>query len=344
MIRYNEITNIHAELTTLCNARCPMCVRNAYGYPHNFGYPETSLTLSDIKTILPPDFIQQLTDFNVCGNFGDFVANNESAEILEYIKQVNPEIRIVISTNGGARDTDFWQRLAAIESEIHFCIDGLEDTHSVYRVDTKYNTVIKNAKAFIGAGGTAYWKMIEFDHNNHQIDQARQTAKELEFMSFEVANHGRISGSHFDRRGNLVNTIGPGPHHSNIDNIIAWESKDPAEDYLLQQPEKSCVSCYTQNEKSIYLAANGEIYPCCFLGFYPKTFANGPWYNVANQQIAQLMGDSNNNAIEVGVEQAIEWFTRVEESWQVEKYSNGRTRMCDHHCGKTNYVQTPEQL
>lgn len=344
MIKYNEIKDIHAELTTLCNARCPMCVRNAHGFPHNFGYPEASLTMHDIKKIFTNDFIKQLDSFNVCGNFGDFVANNESAEILEYIKDTNPKIRIIVSTNGGARTGDFWAKLAALDCEIHFCIDGLDDTHSLYRVDTAYSTVIKNAQAFINAGGNAVWKMIEFDHNLHQINDARQIAKQLGFRTFEVANHGRISGSLFDRKGSLVTTLGPGPHHTKIEDVIAWESKDPAEDYMLQQPEKSCVSCYTQNAKSVYLAANGEIYPCCFLGFYPKTFANGPWYSAANQQIAQLLDGNNNNAIEVGLKQAIDWFTSVSESWNQSKFADGRLRFCDHHCGENNYSQIAEQL
>lgn len=344
MIQYTEIKDIHAELTTLCNARCPMCVRNAYGHPYNFGYPEVSLTLEDIKKIFSKEFIQQLNSFNVCGNFGDFVANTESADILEYIKSVNPGIRMIISTNGGARDKDFWARLASIDCEIHFCIDGLEDTHSLYRVDTSYTTVIKNARAFIDAGGNAVWKMIEFDHNVSQIEEAKQIAKQFGFATFELANHGRISGSLFDRKGNLIKTLGPGPHHTDIKNVIAWETKDPAEDYMLQQPEKSCVSCYTQTAKSIYLAANGEIYPCCFLGFYPKTFANGHWYSYANQQVAELLKDYNNNAIEVGLESAIGWFNQVLRAWKKEKFKDGRLRLCDHHCGNSNYKQIAEEL
>lgn len=344
MIKYNEIKDIHAELTTLCNARCPMCARNACGFPHNFGYPETSLSLSDVKKIFPVEFIKQLTSFNVCGNFGDFVANTESADILEHIKFANPDIRIIISTNGGARDKDFWTRLAAINCEIHFCIDGLEDTHSIYRVDTSYATVIKNARTFIDAGGHALWKMIKFPHNLHQIDEARVRAKNLGFKMFELADHGRINGSLFDRAGNLIHTIGDGPHHTKIENVIQWQDRPDGDDASLKQPEKTCVTCYTQDNSSIYLAANGDIYPCCFFGFYPQTFKNGYWYLEANKQILDLIGKHNINALEVGIEHAIQWFSKISDSWQIKKYADGRTRMCDHHCGSNVYKQFAEQL
>ena len=57
MITIDNVKELHLELTTLCNARCPLCVRNANGYPHNFGYPETSLSLEQVKQIFSVDFI-----------------------------------------------------------------------------------------------------------------------------------------------------------------------------------------------------------------------------------------------------------------------------------------------
>ena len=57
MIALDQVKDVTIELTTLCNARCPLCMRNANGYPHNFGYPETSLSLAQSKRLFSPVFI-----------------------------------------------------------------------------------------------------------------------------------------------------------------------------------------------------------------------------------------------------------------------------------------------
>ena len=49
MIKLEEIKHLHMEFSSLCNARCPLCPRNLFGYPYNSGYEETSLSLELIK-------------------------------------------------------------------------------------------------------------------------------------------------------------------------------------------------------------------------------------------------------------------------------------------------------
>ena len=73
MLRLDEIQQVQVELTTRCNARCPMCMRNYRGLDYNSGYPLTELSLAQFKKILQPNFLRQLTkgiSFN--GNLGDF--------------------------------------------------------------------------------------------------------------------------------------------------------------------------------------------------------------------------------------------------------------------------------
>ena len=70
-------------------------------------------------------------------------------------------------------------------------IDGLEDTNHIYRVGAKWEKIINNAKAFIDAGGIASWQFIEFEHNKHQIEEAKQLAKELGFKEFRLVSSTR---------------------------------------------------------------------------------------------------------------------------------------------------------
>lgn len=334
MISLSEVRNLHLEITTLCNARCPLCVRNANGYPHNFGYPETFLSLENIKTLFSVEFVQQLTSIDLCGNFGDFVMNPDAAEIVEYFCNTNDKLEIRISTNGSARNQQFWQSLAQFGHRIHitFCLDGLADIHHVYRVDTNWNNIIKNAQAFIDAGGYAVWKMIKFDHNEHQVEDCRALAKNLGFQRFDFTDHGRSSGPVFDRQGNLKYGIGSVDlTHASVENVIQWQ-RHPVDPL---PKEKNTIDCFSKKAKSIYIAGDGTVYPCCYLGAFPTTFANGTWYNQTHAQIRNLM-PLGNNALEVGLENAVNWFNKVKESWDKTNYADGRLVLCDSHCGTDN--------
>ena len=46
--------------------------------------------------------------------------------------------------------------------ESPLCLDGMADTHKLYRQDTDWDKIISNAQAYIAAGGFAIWKMILF--------------------------------------------------------------------------------------------------------------------------------------------------------------------------------------
>ena len=52
MLKLHEITRVQIELTTRCNARCPMCMRNYRGYDYNAGYPVTELTFEQFTKII----------------------------------------------------------------------------------------------------------------------------------------------------------------------------------------------------------------------------------------------------------------------------------------------------
>ena len=165
MYSLQDIRNLHLEISSRCNAACPLCPRNFYGYPHNDGYVEHDMTLDEAQKIFDPVFVAQLNSVNINGNFGDAVMNPHTIDILQYFRSCNANLIILISTNAGARNKKFWQQLALLDAHVYFCIDGLEDTHSIYRQNTLYQTVIKNACNFIQAGGHANWKMINFKQN-----------------------------------------------------------------------------------------------------------------------------------------------------------------------------------
>jgi MoaA/NifB/PqqE/SkfB family radical SAM enzyme len=336
VISFEEIRDVHLEISSLCNASCPWCPRTFWGYPYNGGYPEVNLTLDQTKQIFQPDFLQQLTSIRINGNFGDIVMNPQGPEIVEYFVSKNPNLKVTISTNGGARNDEFWTRLAHTSAEVHFCLDGLEDTHHLYRQNTVWKTVIDNAKTFVSAGGRAVWSMIPFDHNRHQIESCKKLSQDLGFAHFYLKYDERDTGPVFDRNGQLTHVLGD--YRGPTDFKILFHSKK-TDDVLLEDvvpgrvPAKK-LQCETKQLKSIYIAANGDVSPCCYTGFYPQTYGKGQYYQAINQQLSLLI--EKNNALEHPLKDCIKWFKSVEDSWNINEYKQGRLVVCDDNCGLRN--------
>ena len=74
MFKFNELQSIHLEISTRCQASCPMCSRNYHGGLSNPLLKEADWNILDFKSIIGP-VIDQLTNINFCGNFGDPLLN-----------------------------------------------------------------------------------------------------------------------------------------------------------------------------------------------------------------------------------------------------------------------------
>ena len=335
MYTIKDIEEVHLEISSECNAACPKCPRNLCGYPYNDGYEEHSLTLVEAQRIFSPVFLGQLRKITINGNFGDIVMNPAALDIVKYFKQhMTRHSEIAISTNGGAKDRVFWRQLGELGVIVYFCIDGLEDTHSIYRRNTVYSTVIRNAEAFIGSGGHAVWKMIDFDHNRHQHGQAQAIATQMGFKEFELIDHGRSQGPIYDKDKNIVFVMGK-PDITDFDVIFDQLANPNAVTDIDNHPIeiKSPINCEAVEKKSIYITSVGEVYPCCYLGFAPKTYGHGShnYMNSVNTQLRPLI--SNNNALEYPLEECISWFNDIEKTWDIATYKEGRLIACNNMCG-----------
>jgi len=217
---------------------------------------------------------------------------------------------------------------------VYFCLDGLEDTHSIYRRNTMYSTVIRNAQTFIAAGGHAIWKMIDFDHNRHQQTQAEQLSIDMGFERFELIDHKRNVGPVFDSDKKLVFVMGT-TDLTNFDTIYERYARPDAIADVAGCPEpiKTPISCEAIETKTVYINSIGEVYPCCYLGFNPKTYGHGSanYLNVVNTQLRPLI--SRNNALKYTMAECLEWFDQVEKTWDKPTYAEGRLVACNNMCG-----------
>jgi MoaA/NifB/PqqE/SkfB family radical SAM enzyme len=337
MHEFKSIKRVHLEISTRCNASCPLCPRNIAGFDTDLGYPIYDMTLEDATRIFTESFLLQLDQILINGNFGDFVTARQGPEIVEYFCKTNPKLKVLISTNGSAKP-GIWEKLGKIKNlEIGFDLDGLEDTHSLYRRNTNWRLIIDNAKKYINSGGHAIWRMIVFEHNKHQVDECKLLSKSLGFHKFEIINDGRDHSPVYDKTGKYSYRIGNDPFFINSEypeSVIVWkewsEERQKSNIWPIE-PVTNEKICHSKVNREIYITATGEVYPCCWLGFYPKS--NFQRCHYGDDELLKAIV-ANNNANVVGVEQAIKYFNKIESAWKKDLYKEGRLFTCDEYCGK----------
>lgn len=345
MFKFKELRTVHLEITNNCQASCPMCARNYHGGQENPLIKINNWSLTDFTSIFTDELLNQLTGIYFCGNFGDPILNNDLLSMIDYLAERAPHIHVDLHTNGGARSADWWHMLAKTMPKSHnvcFGIDGLEDTHHIYRIGTTYENVIKNATAFIAAGGNAEWAFIKFKHNEHQEQEARHRAQVLRFKKFTLKNSNRFLGEDryrvLDKQGNVVNYIEPSG-----DTTIKFVSKDMIQAYK-QVIMQSDITCKVQKTKEIYIDAYKNIMPCCWLGSIPYTQydydnVSAEIRNDIRSQYNELQNTFGNmNALEIGIKNLLE-----SDSWQTKWHNYWTERkliVCAKVCG--NKVSGPE--
>lgn len=263
---YDTIKWLHVEPSTRCNAWCSSCGRN------NNGYGLADFVLED----LAPERLEQvvdklpnLTTVQFCGNLGDPCASKLIDQQLKIIK--DRDLKLQIHTNGSLRSKVWWHDLAKLFGDkltLWFAIDGLEDTHKIYRQATDWNKIIENAKSFIDAGGNAVWQFIPFAHNEHQIQDCLKLSTSLGFSRFEFVKNARYHNKASDYRSGESVDIRPWSKHNE-----QWRRKGKILDKktgnnsVKKKVEKK--NCMHLALSSLFLNASGVIAPCCYFGQTP---------------------------------------------------------------------------
>jgi sulfatase maturation enzyme AslB (radical SAM superfamily) len=228
-----------------------------------------------------------------------------------------------------------------------FGIDGLADTHSLYRIGTDFDMIIRNAQAFIAAGGKARWNFITFQHNEHQLEQCRQLAKELGFESFHEKQTSRFIGSKqfnvFDRGGKITHTLLPPGEQK-----IAFIDRKTVENYR-EVIKTATISCQIEDERSIYVDAQGHLWPCCFLASVPYQYATPDKlvYNFMNDSTASLLAAITVFGGMDGLDLRTHTIEEIVDShaWQTmwnERFEDKSILMCARVCGKFPEVEVSQ--
>jgi MoaA/NifB/PqqE/SkfB family radical SAM enzyme len=188
--------------------------------------------MGQISTIVSDQQIRELDKMFMCGQYGDPAAGKHTMEIYQYFRSLNPNITLGMNTNGALQNRSWWYDLGKLfnksEDYVVFSIDGLADTNHIYRRNVDWVKLMNNIRGYVSAGGSAHWDMLVYGHNEHQVDECEQLARDIGFTWFRA----KIS-----KRGSFDSQLQP---------ATGWQSPVAA-----QGP----INCYALNESSAYIDA-----------------------------------------------------------------------------------------
>tara|TARA_B000000609_G_C24153518_1_gene338921 strand:- start:310 stop:1362 length:1053 start_codon:yes stop_codon:yes gene_type:complete len=316
------VKNVELEITSDCNAACPGCARTL-----NLDILKVqSFSLADLRRLFPTKRYIQDKHFKFCGVLGDPLIHTEFLDMVKYLLSNNPK-RISVSTNTGLGTVDTWTSLGKLaykhEEKVlafDFCIDGHEKTNHIYRVNTKWNTIMRNLEAFtkeakeksIGSS----WTYIVFDHNEHEVETAIADAKRLG-LRFNTRTGMRNSYhewiAEIGRKNNkvkkIITTTGKKEHKEKekvlqLDKMIKNKTLDES---ILQT-----IKCKFYHQGEIFIGSDLSMWPCCFL--YDSAFKN---QEKINNKLSKYVTDWNSLKTKT-IDDVLQhpWYTEVlSQSW-----------------------------
>jgi MoaA/NifB/PqqE/SkfB family radical SAM enzyme len=361
-----EKYHLHIELTSKCNSKCPHCPRFIKGTTLlNPNISLAELKINEIKEWFSYEFIQKIGSINFCGNFGDPTNCTDMINIVEYFHLNNPNTKIQIRTNGGARNTSFWKELGELSAksnymiEVVFSVDGLEDTNHLYRRDVGWNKLKENILAYTNTNGYGSWEFLIFKHNEHQIDIAKEMCTEfgLGHINFkqpigfeDYFNNKKVPMPVYNKLGELDYIIEPSLLHSNSklkydgntesipkNILLTLDDTNNSVNYDLyknvENTEIKCKSVHWNNDIEIYLNYKGELRTCCHIGVEVDRNLKAD-YGVQLSNIFKYDCNLRTNSMD----NILEFFDKaIEGTWGL-KHEEGRCIKCSLNCGKSSEV------
>jgi sulfatase maturation enzyme AslB (radical SAM superfamily) len=223
----------------------------------------THLRINVIRS-LPIEKMGNLKKITLCGNFGDPLMHPDLDDVINFFHKQ----QIEFSTNASLRSKEWWSKLGANKNiSVLFCIDGIGPVHELYRRNTSYKKIMENAKAFIQAGGNAYWQFIVFRHNEHQLTEAKKLSEEMGFKKIEFIFSNRFDSDNkwkvYDDN-NYLYDIEKSSHQKTLRESFDTPGGEKYWKPLLKK--RGEITCIWSEQKKLYIHSDGTVYPCCMLG------------------------------------------------------------------------------
>jgi pyruvate-formate lyase-activating enzyme len=168
---------LHLEPTNACTLRCPLCITGA----HDLQVPTGMLKFNRFAEILGA--VRDHVVFARLDGVGEPFLNADFIPMLEYTHALG--IGTVVSSNFQSCEPADMDRV--VRSGLDYLIvslDGVsQQVYEQYRVGGDIEKVKENLHALLAARARrgsrtpfVEWQFLEFDHNAHEVDEARRLA------------------------------------------------------------------------------------------------------------------------------------------------------------------------
>ena len=286
---------VDLDITNKCTLKCSMCARQNFAHPKDI--PGGDTAIEDFQKI-----IDYFNEIYLCGSYGDPIFNPQLHTFLKMCYDQNKFVQI--HTAASHRPMAWYEK--AFKSNPNavwqFGLDGLPYQSFAYRENQDgeylFDVMLKARDMNI----KVVWQYLVFQYNEDKIDFAKKLAD----------NHGIEIEIHHTSRVNerLKPTI----------EIVKEEEEEKVfVPKCLKDPQ----------ERSPYLAATGQMYPCCWLD--DKQVDDPEYKSLQNEQL-----NIRHNKVEDIINS---------ETWQT-FYDNLSTDKCPSYCKKkcTTSLRNPTRI
>jgi MoaA/NifB/PqqE/SkfB family radical SAM enzyme len=180
---YHKPQKIRLESSSLCQLRCPSCPTTSKATLPVIG--SGFLKLGDFKKLIDENDWVRAVELS---NYGEMFLNPDLLEIIKYAY----ERQVILTASNGVNlnhaEDEVLEALVRYRFwRITCSIDGAsQQTYQLYRRRGDFDKVIGNISkinAFKEKYGSIHpvlkWQFVAFGHNEHEIESARELAREL---------------------------------------------------------------------------------------------------------------------------------------------------------------------
>ena len=233
--------------------------------------------------------------------------------------------------------------MSPFSHKVTFGIDGLADTHFIHRPNTDFNKIISNAESFIKGGGKAVWQFIIFKNNQHQIEEAKELAKNIGFIDFFTLFTPRFAWFKNDYVKYKFKNKEYVLEETTLDKELktedlrkkiwmSYRTGDRSKNEWKPKNEAGTINCSALEKNEFFLDFNGNVFPCCWLGGSLNKLKSP--VDISPDNIIHMYDEENMNAIDGNLTEILknsEWFNQLKKHWGVSP-----CRTCANFCGSTN--------
>lgn len=259
---YNYPIAITIEPGNICNLRCPLCPTGQRDNSARHGF----IKFSDFKKIV--DEIGKYLLLIRLYNWGEPLLNQDLKKMIGYAD--NKGIEVKISTNLGMALSD--QELEAIAKtrlrKIYVSANGAsKETYSKYHAGGDFDKVMNNMRFLtekIREVKNKYteiiWLFHVFSHNEHEIEKAKETAKDIGIKLNINKMRTDMGKEVFETPEDAIKRDGKWLPKNPEYNIFDMENKRPKKRFRCNLLWKETVINW-----------DGSVLPCCFI--YSEKFS-----------------------------------------------------------------------